>query len=161
MTHNDQQSKLTRYGLRPVSPEVCLPLTDPVTQEELWKAISKGKPHKAPGSDDICLDFYKSAWDVIKTELLQVINHMLANGPIMAQQAQGQVICLPKKAHPKKIDDYRPITLLNADYKILARIIANRLKPLLPDIIHPNQYCGIQSNSVFEAEASMRSINQL
>jgi len=66
------------------------------------------------------------------------------------------VVCLPKKARPKKIDDYRPITLLNADYKILARIIANRLKPLLPDIIHPNQYCGIQGNSVFEAVASIR-----
>ena len=81
---------------------------------------------------------------------------MFANGPILAQQSQGHVVCLLKKAHPKKIDDYRPITLLNVDYKILARIIANRLNPLLPDIIHPNQYCGIQGNSVFEAVASIR-----
>ena len=156
MINNLSVRQLTRYGLRPVSPEVCLSLTDPITQEELWKAISKGNPHKAPESDGICLEVYKSAWDVIKTELLQIINHMFASGPIMAQQAQGHVVCLPKKAHPKKIDYYRPITLLNADYKILARIIANRLNPLLPDIIHPNQYCGIQGNSVFEAVASIR-----
>jgi len=128
--------QLTRCGLRPVSPEECLSWTDPITQEGLWKAISKEKPHKVPWNDGICLEFYKSAWNVI-TELLQVINHMFANGPIMAQQAQGCVVCLPKMAHPKMIDDYRPITLLNADCKILARIIANRLKPLLPDIIHP------------------------
>jgi len=42
-------------------------LTDPITLEELWNAISKGKPHKAPGIHGICLEFYKSVWDVIKT----------------------------------------------------------------------------------------------
>ena len=68
MINNLSVRQLTRCGLRLVSPEVCLSLTDPITQEELWKAISKGKPHKAPGSDGICLKFYKSAWDVIKTE---------------------------------------------------------------------------------------------
>jgi hypothetical protein len=80
-------------------------LTVSINQEELWKAISKGKPHKAPGNDGISLEFYKSVWDVIKTELLQIINYMFANGPIMAQQAQGHVVCLLKKDHPKKIDD--------------------------------------------------------
>jgi len=116
-------------------------LTDPITLEELWNAVSKGNPYKAPGIDGICLKFYKSSWDMIKTELLQIINCMLTNGPIMAQQVQGHVVCLPKKTHPKKIEDYRPLTLLNTDYKTLARVIANRLRPILPVIIHPNQHC--------------------
>ena len=71
ITINEQSVRqLTRCGLRPVTPEVNMSLTDPTTLEELWNAVSKGKPHKAPGIDGICLEFYKSAWDVIKTELL-------------------------------------------------------------------------------------------
>jgi len=70
--------------------------------------------------------------------------------------AQGHVVCLPKKTHPKKTEDYRPLTLLNSDYRILARVIANRLKPILPVIIHPNQHCGIQGSSVFEAVVTVR-----
>jgi len=86
-----------------------------------------------------------------------IINNKLTlkNGPTMAQQAQGHV-CLPKKTHPKKIEDYRPLTLLNVDYKILARVIANRLKLILPVIIHPYQHCGIQGRSVFGAVATVR-----
>jgi len=133
MINNLSVMQLTRYGLRPVSPELCSSLTDPITLVVLWKAISKGNPHKAPGSDGVCLEFYISAWDVIKTELLLIRDHMFANDPIMALQPQGHMVCLPKKAHPKKKDDCRPITLLNADYKILDPIIADRLKPLLPD----------------------------
>ena len=83
---------------------------------------------------------------------------MFENGPITAQQAQGHVVCLPKKTHPRTIEDYRPLTLLNVDYKILARIIASRLKPLLPGIIHRSQHCGTSGITVFEAVATVRDV---
>ena len=83
---------------------------------------------------------------------------MFANGPIVAQQAQDYVVCLPKKTHPRKIEDYRPLTLLSVDYKILARIIANRLKPLLPGIIHRSQHCGTSVSTVFHAVATVRDV---
>jgi len=127
-------------------------LTDPINLQELWNAITKGKHHKAIGIDGIYIEFYKTVWDV----LLQIINCMFMNGSIMAQQAQGHVICLPKKTQQKKIEDYRPLSLLNADYKILTLVITNRLEPILPVIIHPNQHCGIQESSVFEAVAAVR-----
>jgi hypothetical protein len=63
---------------------------------------------------------------------------------------------LPKKTTPKFVEDYRPLTLLNTDYKILARIIANRLRPCIANILHPNQYCGLQGHSAFDAVAAIR-----
>ena len=51
---------------------------------------------------------------------------MFLKDPLMAQQVKGR-FCIHKKPHPVRIEDYRPLALLNADYKILARIIANRL----------------------------------
>ena len=81
---------------------------------------------------------------------------MFTNGPILARQVQGQIVCIPKKSQAEKIGDYRPLTLLNADYKILARIIANRLKPLLQEISNPHQHCGIPGTTVFDAAATIR-----
>jgi hypothetical protein len=73
-----------------------------------------------------------------------------------ARHLQGLIVCLPKNAHTKNVDDYRPLTLLNTDYKILARIKANRLSPCLAAILHSNQQCGIQGISAFEAVATVR-----
>jgi len=83
---------------------------------------------------------------------------MFLNDPLSVQQVKGHVVCIPEKPHPVRIEDYRPLTLLNADYKILARIIANRLKPILPEQIHSQQHCGIQGTSVFEAIATIRDV---
>jgi len=68
------------------------------------------------------------------------------------------MVCITKKPNPTRITDYRPLTLLNSDYKILARVIANRLRPILQDIISPQQHCGIQGTSIFEAVATIRDV---
>jgi hypothetical protein len=147
--------KVLQRGIRSLSPEMSS-LTGPITEDELWKAVSKGKSYKATGVDGIGLEFYRSKLDVIKTEFAQIISCMFLNDPLIAQ-VNGHV-CTPKKPHPVRIKDYRPLTLLKADYKILARIIGNRLKPILQDLIHPRQHCGIQGTSVFEAVAKIRDI---
>ena len=156
-TETKEQSvkQLIECGLRTITSEMREALTQPILIEKLWKAVSQGKHHKAPGIDGVSLEFYKAGWDVIETELLQIVNNMFTNGPILARQVQGQIVCIPKKPQPDKIGDYRPLTLFDADYKILARIIANRLKPLLQEISNPNQHCGIPASTVFDAIATI------
>ena len=63
-----------------------------------------------------------------------------------------------KRRNPTRILAYRPLTLLNSEYKIIARVTANRLKPLLQDIISPQQHCGVQGTSIFEAVATIRDV---
>ena len=155
-TKEQSVKQLTESGLQTITSEMREALTQPISIEELWKAVSQGKHHKARGIDGISLEFYKAEWDVIKTELLQVVNNMFTNGPILARQVQGQIVCIPKKSQPDKIGDYRPLTLLNADHKILARIIANRLKPLLQKIPNPHQHCRIPGTTVFDAVVTIR-----
>jgi len=149
-------SQLADCGIETFTPEINAVLKEPVPLEELRHATTQRRAYKAPGYDGICLQFFTTAWDVLKLDLLQIMNHMHIEGRTTARQMQGLIVCLPKNAHPNNADNYTPLKLLNADYKILARIIANRLRPCLTAILHPNQHCGIQGNSAFEAVASVR-----
>ena len=96
--------------------------------------------NKAPGGDGICMEFFKKNWNTIKDDMLLMFNQMYSTGIIRDQQKHGIVVCIPKTTAPKTPADYRPITLLNTDYKILARIVANRLRPILAELLHPSQH---------------------
>jgi len=154
----ESASLLMNCELRRITQEMNAVLEDPITIDELRNSISKGKSQKAPGHDGIGLGFYKTEWEEMKHDLLQILNCMYMDGIILARQLQGLIACIPKHAHPSKVDDYRPLILMNTDYKILTRIIAERLKPILSTLLHQNQYCGIGGNSVFGAVAAIRVV---
>jgi len=61
-------------------------LEEPINTNELWSAITKGKPHKAPGHDGIGIEFYKGEWEIIKTEFLKIINNMYKDETILENQ---------------------------------------------------------------------------
>jgi hypothetical protein len=65
-------------------------------------------------------------------------------------------VCIPKKTVPTQPADYRPVTLLNTDYKILACIIVNRLRPILDELLHPSQHCGVAGRGIFDAVGTIR-----
>jgi hypothetical protein len=90
--------------------------------------------------------------------MLDVMNHMYKNMSETDAQKSGTLVCLPNKADPGAPDEYRTLTLLNADHKILSRIIAKRLEPCMSDILQPSQHCGGQGNTIFEAVAAIRDI---
>ena len=151
-------NQLVSRGMRGISPEMNDDLTAPISAQELWLAICKGKANKALRPDGICLEFYKSAWNAVKHDILNIINSMYQDGLIERKQLQGPTVCLPKKSPLRRIEDYRPLTLLNSDYKTITRIIANRFRSYRPTIIHPSHYCGIKGRSIFEAVATVRDV---
>jgi hypothetical protein len=61
-----------------------------------------------------------------------------------------------KILQPTRPEDYRPLTLLNADFKLLARIIENRIRPWINDLLHPSQHCGVQDNNILGAISAIR-----
>jgi exonuclease III len=141
-----------------LSNETNTELEAQVTKEEMKTAIRKGEKRKAPGSDGICDEFYTAHWDIIREKMLDVIQQLHTKGNIMPQQKHGIIVLLPKTTNPSTPDHYRALTLLNADIKIMARIIANRLNRWLPDIIHSSQQCGIQGTSILDATATVRDV---
>jgi hypothetical protein len=129
----------------------------PITQGEVQLAITQGKK-KSPGPDGLTSEFYNEYWTIVKTEVTQMIREMFEMDATTHQLKVEIMASLPKHAKATKLTDYRPITLLNLDYKILTRVIVNRLRPWLPDLLHADQHCGIAGSTVYGALATVTDV---
>jgi hypothetical protein len=94
----------------------------------------------------------------MKEELVAIYNHMFQGKMCTIGQKQGAIACIPKKETPTVASDYRPITLLNIDYNILARLLAHRLKPTLDVFLHPGQKSSTIVSSIRDATAGIRDL---
>lgn len=128
----------------------------PIDMEEIRHVLQGVRRNKTPGSDGIGWEFYKATWSTIKDDLYTTLNEMYMEKTITSQQKQGIIVCLPKHNGAQTPRDFRPITLLNVDYKILARIIVNRLCPLLAEHLLTYQFCGVPGNTILDAIATVR-----
>jgi len=128
----------------------------PIMMGELETAVRMGKSNKTPGSDGINTEFFKIMWNTIKSDLLCIINEIFVEGMITDGQKKGLMLCVPKRSDPRGLQDYRTLTLLNADYKLLTRLIANRMQPWLTTALYQNQYCGTRGRTMLDAVATVR-----
>ena len=116
--------ELVQWGMNKLPSAANAALEDPITMDELLNAVRKGKPRQSPGQDGICNEIYRMTWDTIKQDMLKVMNLMYMNWSVTDAHRSGTILCLPKKPGPGGPEDYGPLTLLNADYKLLTRIVA-------------------------------------
>ena len=130
----------------------------PFTSEEIYQAINAGGTNRAPGRDGLNFEFYRKAWPLIGDDLCCIMNSMFFDSTITPQQKRGTIVCLPKPGPMLTPSDRRPITLLNCDYKILARTLARCLRPLLALHLKETQYCGVPGNTIFDAVATVRDV---
>ena len=94
---------------------------------------------KAPGLDGFTIHFYRACWNVIKLDLLRMVKSFHKKAKVGGCTNSTFLALIPKEVNPKTFDRFRPISLCNASYKILAKLLANRLKPLLGNLISPLQ----------------------
>ena len=107
--------------------------------DECRKAVFSMKKNKSPGSDGISVEFYQQFWDFIGEEIVNSSNEGYDKGELSHTQKHGIVSLISKKDDPLLLKNWRPITLLNIDYKIAAYALATRLKKVMPNIINTDQ----------------------
>jgi hypothetical protein len=112
----------------------------------------------SPGIDSLSLEFYTVNWETVRSELLLFLNHMFLDKQISWRQKYGIIVCLPKSTSPRTLEDYRPISLLTTEYKLLARIYARRLRHNLADQLQNNHFCGVPGNSIQDAISYTRDV---
>jgi hypothetical protein len=133
-------------------------LENPITAEEIYAALKSGGPNKAPGSDGLSREFYVRMWNIIREDMFSVMNQMYIHKDITRRQQHGRIVNIPKDTGDITPNGYRPITLMNSDYKLLARIMARRLTPVLEEQISSSQYCSVPGKSILEAVSELRDV---
>jgi len=136
--------------------DVAKALDTPITLDELRCAVQKGKSNKAPGEDGISQDFFKKMLETITYDLLEIVNQIYIDDMISDNQKHGLILCVPKKLRPTRPEDFRHLTLFNADLKLMTQVLENHISPWLTFFLHPSQHCGIHGDSIFEAIATVR-----
>ena len=100
----------------------------------MWQALNGFQNDKTPGDDGFTKEFYEA------TALLESFNAGFKNGQLSVSQKRGIISLIPKDENNlTTLSNWRPITLLNVDYKILAKVIAKRIELVLPKLIHSDQ----------------------
>ena len=111
-----------------------------ITLNECSNALRDMPNNKTPGTDGLPTEFYKFFFKDISKNLLESFNFSFRNGKLSADQRRGVISLIPKSdKDPAFLKNWRPISFLNTDYKILTKCIASRMKTVLPKIIHSDQ----------------------
>ena len=130
-----------------------------ITFTELKTAIFRMENRKSPGIDDLAIEFYKSQYEIIKNDILKLYNSiLLKNKDLSHSMNQAIITLLPKNNEKDLLKNWRPISLLCVDYKILTKIISNRLKPTLDITISKEQTWGIPNRSIFSNLFTIREL---
>ena len=104
----------------------------PLTQKECFEALKNMESDKTPGTDGLPAEFYKVFWRDISSFVISAVNYGFDSGHLSVTQRRGVIKLIPKKdAELYFIKNWRPITLLNTDYKIAGKAIVNRIKLVL------------------------------
>ncbi|XP_059445337.1 uncharacterized protein LOC132177129 [Corylus avellana] len=122
-----------------VTPEMNGWLLRRFVAEEVDVALAQMGPLKSPGPDGFAACFYQKSWDILRSKVCGAVLEFLNEG-MFTDEINGTYIALiPKIKNPLHITDFRPISLCNVSYKLIAKVLANRMKKVLGDIISPNQ----------------------
>jgi len=126
-------------------------LSQPVTTQELECTLKWFKKDKSPGPDGWPVEFYLAFYDLMGDDLLAVVEESRISGHIHPPMNQTFIALIPKSDDPTSFNDFRPISLCNCLYKIIAKIIANRIKPILSLHISAKQFAFLRNRHILEA----------
>ena len=129
-------------GLPQMSREATSELDSPLTLKELYAALQSMQGKKAPGIDGLTVEFYKASWNILAQDILDVFDESLESGSLPLSCRRAVITLLPKKGNLQDIRNWRPVSLLCTDYKILSKVLAKRLRGTMEQILHQDQtYC--------------------
>ena len=130
--------------------------------QELTNSVKGLNLGKSPGSDGLSVEFYLHFWEILGSLLLRVANKCFRDGDL-CDSMKGSVtrLIFKKRGDRKSLKNWRPISLLNVDYKIISKVITSRLANVIEFIVHSDQTCSVPGQSIFSNVTLLRDIMDL
>ena len=133
----------------------------PISPNEAHAALLGMAKGKSPGSDGLPLEFRVAFWDLLGGDLVIVFNASLEYGLPPFSQSEALIALIFKKGGRLDHKNWRPISLLNDDYKLCARVLAGRLLKVIATVVAPGQTCGVPGCYIGENIAFLRDVLEL
>lgn len=141
-----------------MSPNQLALCDGPLSSVEVLTALNGMSRNKTPGSDGLPAEFYIKFWHVLGSDLTEVFNKAYHLNSLSETQKLGLIMLIHKKGDRLSCKNWRPITLLNVDYKLCARTLAGRLLKVLQFVVAPDQTCGVPGRFIGENVAFLRDV---
>uniref|UniRef100_A0A803TV24 ribonuclease H n=1 Tax=Anolis carolinensis TaxID=28377 RepID=A0A803TV24_ANOCA len=120
-----------------------------ISYQEIEQVIDTLKNRKSPGGDGYTAEFYKEMKEIIIPELKILFNNIMKGGKIPDTWRESEIITVRKSGKdPEDPNSYRPISLLNQDYKIFTKILVNRIEEIISKIVKEDQYGFIKGRNI-------------
>ena len=142
-------------SLSPDERDLC---EGPLSGEECLTALKGMVRGSSPGIDGFPMEFYVAFWDILGEDLVAVLNHAHCCGYMSPSQCRGLITLIHKGGERSKRTNWRPISLLNVDYKIASRAIALRLLKVIGSVVTIDQTCGVPGRFIGDNTALLRDL---
>lgn len=120
----------------------------PFNEAEIKTAVFQMGKLKAPGPDGFIAEFYQNYWSTVGPSIIEAVLAFLQSGYLLKEFNKTFICLILKIKDPMTVNDFRPISLCNVIYKIGSKVLANRLREVLPNLIAPNQSAFLQGRII-------------
>ena len=118
------------------------------TESEVDEALKQMQPMKSPGPDGFSAGFFQSSWAIVRSEVCKTVLNFLNHDIFDDSLNETHIVLIPKIKSLVSVTDFRPISLCNVLYKIIAKVLANRMKIVSPYIVSQNQSAFIPGRHI-------------
>ncbi|GKV22579.1 hypothetical protein SLEP1_g32439 [Rubroshorea leprosula] len=125
-------------------------LTTIFSEQEIKEAIWNCDPSKSPRPDGFNFRFIMTMWEVVKDDIINFVREFHQHGKMVRGSNASFIVLIPKTENPQAIEEFRPISLIGVTYKIMAKLLANRLRKVLPKVIGEQQMAFIEGRQLVE-----------
>jgi len=140
--------EITKNIPKLVSIEDNFNLNKPVIEEEISEVIKDMHNCKAPGPDGFNVNFFKACWNIVKQDILNVVEGYRISRTILKSLNTSFISLITKQDSALTAGKFGPIALGNVVYKIISKVLASRLKPLLPSLISGEQSGYVEGKQI-------------
>ena len=133
-----------------------------LSEKELYISLMSMQKNKSPGNDGLTKEFFVAFWEGIKDVSLNSCRTAKLKKELSTSLRQAIIKLIEKKDKDKRfIKNWRPISLLNVDYKIISKALSSRAKKVLPNLISPQQTAYVENKFIGESGRLIADITEI
>ncbi|KAJ9709590.1 hypothetical protein PVL29_001191 [Vitis rotundifolia] len=137
--------------LKQISQSEAEGLELPFSESEVHATLMEMNGDRAPRPDGFTMAFWQDCWEFIKEEVMDMFKEFYEQNSFLKSLNNTFLVLIPKKGGAENLGDYRPISLLGGLYKLLAKVLANRLKNVIDKVVSPDQNAFIKGRQILDA----------